>query len=296
MQVPGWHFWIDRGGTFTDVVARRPDGRIETAKLLSEDPGRYDDAAVEAIRRIAGDVPDCELRIGTTVATNALLERAGEPLLLAITKGFGDALTIGYQDRPDIFAKRIVRPAPLATEVIEIVERVAADGTVITPLDDVAAAEAFAAARSRGIDAVAIVLMHGHAFPDHERRLAELARAAGFAQVSVSHEVAPLIKLIARGDTTAVDAYLSPVLRRYVEGLTGALGPRAQALFMQSNGGLADAANFPWQGCDPVGTGGRDRRDGGDRKGGRVRPRDRVRHGRDFDGRVAVRGDLRAGQ
>lgn len=240
----GWHFWIDRGGTFTDVVARHPDGRIETAKLLSEDPGRYDDAAVEAIRRIAGDVPDCELRIGTTVATNALLERDGEPLLLAITQGFGDALTIGYQDRPDIFAKKIERPPPLAAEVLEIVERVGADGAVVMPLDEGAAAEGFAAARAKGVDAVAIVLMHGHAYPDHERRLAELARAAGFAQVSVSHEVAPLIKLIARGDTTAVDAYLSPVLRRYVETLTRALGPQAKSLFMQSNGGLADAASF----------------------------------------------------
>jgi 5-oxoprolinase (ATP-hydrolysing) len=239
-----WHFWIDRGGTFTDVVARHPDGRIETAKLLSEDPGRYADAAVEAIRRIAGEVPPCELRIGTTVATNALLERAGEPLLLAITRGFGDALTIGYQDRPDIFAKRIERPAPLSAEVLEIEERVGADGTVVTRLNEDAAAAGFAAARTKGIDAVAIVLMHAHAFPDHERRLAELARAAGFAQVSVSHEVAPLIKLIARGDTTAVDAYLSPVLRRYVDGLTAELGPQARALFMQSNGGLADAANF----------------------------------------------------
>ncbi|MES2753706.1 MAG: hydantoinase B/oxoprolinase family protein, partial [Pseudomonadota bacterium] len=240
----GWHFWIDRGGTFTDVVARHPDGRIETAKLLSEDPGRYDDAAVEAIRRIAGEVPECELRIGTTVATNALLERAGAPLLLAITRGFGDALTIGYQDRPDIFARAIVRPMPLAAEVLEIGERVGADGTIVTPLDESAAARGFAAARARGIDAVAIALMHGHAFTDHERRLAELARAAGFTQVSVSHEVAPLIKLIARGDTTAVDAYLSPVLRRYVESLTQALGPQAKALFMQSNGGLADAAVF----------------------------------------------------
>lgn len=240
----GWHFWIDRGGTFTDVVARHPDGQIETAKLLSEDPGRYADAAVEAIGRIAGGVPDCSLRIGTTVATNALLERVGEPLLLAITAGFGDALTIGYQDRPDIFAKKIERPLPLAAEVLEIHERVGADGAVVTRLDEAAAARGFAEARARGIDAVAIVLIHGHAFPDHERRLAELARAAGFAQVSVSHEVAPLIKLIARGDTTAVDAYLSPVLRRYVEGLTGALGSGAEALFMQSNGGLADAANF----------------------------------------------------
>ncbi len=240
----GWHFWIDRGGTFTDVVARHPDGRIETAKLLSEDPGRYDDAAVEAIRRIAGGVPDCQLRIGTTVATNALLERAGEPLLLAITRGFGDALTIGYQDRPDIFAKRIERPPPLAAAVLEIDERVAADGAVLTSLDEAATRAGLQAAFDRGLRAVAIVLMHGHAFPDHERRLGEIARDIGFGHVSVSHEVAPLIKLIARGDTTAVDAYLSPVLRRYVAGLTGALGPRADALFMQSNGGLADAASF----------------------------------------------------
>ncbi|HEU0065824.1 MAG TPA: hydantoinase/oxoprolinase family protein, partial [Sphingomonas sp.] len=240
----GWQFWIDRGGTFTDVVARDPDGTTHTVKLLSEDPGRYDDAAVEAIRRLAGDASEAELRIGTTVATNALLERAGEPLLLAITKGFGDALTIGYQDRPELFARAIRRSPPVHAETVEIHERVAADGTTLVTPDLDIVRENLTASYDRGIRAIAIVLMHGYAFPDHERAVAEIARQVGFTQISVSHEVAPLIKLVGRGDTTAVDAYLSPVLRRYVEGLTTALGGRVSPLFMQSNGGLAEARTF----------------------------------------------------
>jgi 5-oxoprolinase (ATP-hydrolysing) len=243
-----WQFWIDRGGTFTDVVARAPDGRVLTAKLLSEDPSRSDDAAIAAIRQLtgagAGALPPAAVRMGTTVATNALLERKGEPTVLAITRGFGDALRIGTQERPELFVRRIVLPEPPHAKVIEIAERVMADGAVLEPLDEAAASAAFAEAVAAGFRSIAIVLMHGYRYPAHEARLAELARSAGFAQVSVSHEVAPLIKLVGRGDTTLVDAYLSPVLRRYVDQFTAALGTGNRALFMQSSGGLADAARF----------------------------------------------------
>lgn len=243
-----WQFWIDRGGTFTDVVARAPDGRVLTAKLLSEDPARAEDAAIAAIRQLsragAGPLPPAAVRMGTTVATNALLERKGEPTVLAITGGFGDALRIGTQERPELFVRRIDLPEPPHAHVIEIAERVMADGTVLQPLDEAAATASLAASFAAGFRAIAIVLMHGYRYPAHEARLAELARAAGFTQVSVSHEVAPLIKLIGRGDTTLVDAYLSPVLRRYVDQFTGALGAGNQALFMQSSGGLADGARF----------------------------------------------------
>ncbi|MCJ2187129.1 hydantoinase B/oxoprolinase family protein [Novosphingobium beihaiensis] len=243
-----WQFWADRGGTFTDVVARTPDGRFERLKLLSEDPGRYDDAAVEAMRRMTGvrygDLPPAELRLGTTVATNALLEGKGEPVLLAITRGFGDALRIGTQERPDIFARHIVLPEPLHAGVLEIAERVGADGTVHDPLDEEAAREGLQRAFDKGLRAVAVVLMHGYRYTAHEARVAAIAREAGFTQVSVSHEVAPLIKLIARGDTTVVDANLSPVLRRYVAGLEAGLGPRVDALYMQSSGGLTTGAAF----------------------------------------------------
>lgn len=243
-----WQFWIDRGGTFTDVVARAPDGRVLTAKLLSEDPSRAEDAAIAAIRQLsgvgAGALPPAAVRMGTTVATNALLERKGEPTVLATTRGFGDALRIGTQERPELFVRRIVLPEPPHARVIEIAERVMADGTVLEPLDEAAARSAFAEAVAAGFRAIAIVLMHGYRYPAHEARLAELARAAGFTQVSVSHEVAPLIKLVGRGDTTLVDAYLSPVLRRYVDQFTGALGTANRALFMQSSGGLADGARF----------------------------------------------------
>ncbi len=242
----GWQFWIDRGGTFTDVVARKPDGGIVTAKLLSEDPARREDAAVAAIRSLtgcgAGPLPPADVRIGTTIATNALLERKGEPVLLAITRGFGDALTIGTQDRPDIFARHIVRAAPVHAETLEIDERVDAAGHVLRPLNLAAARAGLEAAYARGLRAVAIVLMHGYRYPAHERALADLARTTGFSQVSVSHEVGALIKLIGRGDTSVVDAYLSPVLHRYVEGLSAALG--GTPLFMQSNGGLVDGRLF----------------------------------------------------
>lgn len=243
-----WQFWIDRGGTFTDVVARAPDGQVLTAKLLSDNPARAEDAAIAGIRQLSGTdvgaLPPAAVRMGTTVATNALLERKGEPTVLAITGGFGDALRIGTQERPELFVRRIVLPEPPHAKVIEIAERVMADGTVVQPLDETAASAAFKAAVAEGFRSIAIVLMHGYRYPAHEARLADLARAAGFTQVSVSHEVAPLIKLVGRGDTTLVDAYLSPVLRRYVDQFTTALGPGNRALFMQSSGGLADGARF----------------------------------------------------
>ena len=245
---PLWQFWIDRGGTFTDVVARAPAGAVSTAKLLSEDPARAEDAAIAAIRQLtgisSGPLPPCTVRMGTTVATNALLERKGEPTLLAITRGFGDALVIGTQERPELFVRQIVLPVPPQARVLEVAERVMADGTVLTALDEAAAVQGLAEARAAGLTSIAIVLMHGWRYPAHEVRLAELARAAGFAQVSVSHELAPLIKLIARGDTTLVDAYLSPVLRRYVDRFSAALGPGSAPLFMQSSGGLIDGARF----------------------------------------------------
>jgi len=245
----GWRMWVDRGGTFTDVVARAPDGSIHTAKLLSDDPGRYDDAAVAAMKMLTGvdegPLPLAGLRVGTTVATNALLERKGDPCCLAITRGFGDALRLGYQERPDIFAREIVRPAPLYDHVIEIDERVAAEGTVLTRLDIGSARTALAEAYARGFRSIAIVLMHAYAFPAHEAALERIAAELGFTQISVSHRVSALIRLIGRGDTSVVDAYLSPVLRRYVAGLQAALGEDApQALFMQSNGGLVDGALF----------------------------------------------------
>ena len=242
-----WHFAVDRGGTFTDVVAVTPDGALVTDKLLSENPGHYADAASEAVRRLMerhGNGAIAELRIGTTVATNALLERKGERLALAITRGFGDALRIGNQARPDIFARHIVLPEQLASQVVEIDERVSADGEVLTALDEQEARRAFAGLRADGVDALAIVLMHGWKYRDHEERLTAIARDMGFAQISVSHEVAPLIRLIPRGDTTVVDAYLSPVLRRYTDTLQAGLPETDSLRFMQSNGGLAEVGAF----------------------------------------------------
>ncbi|MDE2618516.1 MAG: hydantoinase B/oxoprolinase family protein [Sphingomonadales bacterium] len=251
---PRWQFWVDRGGTFTDVVARAPDGTLHTAKLLSENPGHYRDAAIEAMRRLTATrpadaatlrpLPPLEARIGTTVATNALLERQGEPTCLAITRGFGDALAIGYQERPQLFVREIVRPAPLYAHVAEIAERVSATGEVLLPLDAAQARAALQEAYDRGLRALAIVLMHGYRHTAHEAQLAALAAEIGFTQISVSHRVAPLIKLVGRGDTTLVDAYLSPVLRRYVEGLRAEAGDAADLLFMQSSGGLTDGASF----------------------------------------------------
>ncbi len=238
----GWRFAIDRGGTFTDIVAWDPGGAVHTAKLLSTSPA-YADAASEGIRRLAGGAPIDGVRMGTTVATNALLERRGEPTCLVVTRGFADALRIGHQARPRLFDRHIVLPEPLYDRVIEVDERVTAEGEVLTPLDEAAAAAGLAAAVAVGYRAAAIVLMHGYRWPDHEVRLADLARAAGFTQLSVSHDVGALIKLVPRGDTTVVDAYLSPVLRAHVDRVAAGLGD-TPLHFMQSNGGLAAAAGF----------------------------------------------------
>jgi 5-oxoprolinase (ATP-hydrolysing) len=247
MSAPAWTFSIDRGGTFTDIVARGPDGALVVRKLLSDNPERYADAAVAGIGEILAEAGGGEIgavKMGTTVATNALLERKGEKVALAITAGLGDALRIGYQARPDIFARRIVLPEPLYGRVVEIDERVSAQGEVLRPLDREAAQAGLRAAYDAGYRALAIVLMHGWRWTAHEAALAQMARAIGFAQVSASHEVEPLIKLIGRGDTAVVDAYLSPVLRLYVDKVVAGLKGAGRLFFMQSNGGLTDAAQF----------------------------------------------------
>ncbi len=272
-----WDFWVDRGGTFTDIVGRDPQGGLHPHKLLSENPEAYRDAAVQGIRDLLGlkpgePVPQDRLgavKMGTTVATNALLERKGERTALLITKGFGDALRIGYQARPDIFAKEILLPEQLYSKVIEINERVLADGTVELPADEAEIASALETLRKDGFDAIAIVFLHSWNFPAHEKIAAELARKAGFSQISVSHQVSPLVKLVGRGDTTVVDAYLSPILRRYVEQVASELGissslmnpesgpdsagsknDSAQLMFMMSSGGLTAAELF--QGKDAI--------------------------------------------
>ncbi|HSC16098.1 MAG TPA: hydantoinase B/oxoprolinase family protein [Gammaproteobacteria bacterium] len=247
----GWEFWIDRGGTFTDVVARTPSGELKTLKLLSDDPGRYEDAAVAGMERLLKSAPEgyahvASVKMGTTVATNALLTRRGEPTVLVITAGFEDAIRIGGQQRPDIFALDIRLPEMLYARVIGAAERVDAQGRVLVPLDTAKLKRDLEAARAAALDSVAIVLLHGVRFPQHELAAAELARSLGFKQVSVSHRVLPLPKLVVRGDTTLADAYLSPVLDRYVASVrrgVGALGgPRLY--FMQSHGGLAAAEHF----------------------------------------------------
>lgn len=247
----GWRFWIDRGGTFTDIVALAPDGVLQTGKLLSVNPEQYADAAVEGIRRILKAPPGPlapglvdEVRMGTTVATNALLERKGEPTLLAITTGFGDALRIGWQARPELFVRHIVLNDQLYDRVVEIDERLTADGAVDRPLDEARARADFTAAYASGLRAIAIVLVHGWRFTAHETRLAEIAREVGFEQISVSHEVGALIKLIGRGDTTVADAYLSPILRAYVDRVGADLGAATPLQFMQSSGGLTAADVF----------------------------------------------------
>lgn len=256
-----WEFWIDRGGTFTDVVGRAPDGRLVTVKLLSENPERYPDAAVQGIRDCLGlkagePIPDgaiAAVKMGTTVATNALLERKGERVALLITEGFGDLLRIGNQARPALFDLNIRRPDLLYERVFEIPGRLDAEGMEVRPLDEAAVVAALAAARAEGIAAVAVALMHGHVNPVHEARVGELAREAGFAQISLSHQVSRLAKLVPRGDTTVVDAYLSPILRRYVAQVEGALDmgrATGRLLFMQSNGGLTEAGRF--QGKDAI--------------------------------------------
>jgi len=262
-----WDFWIDRGGTFTDVIGRDPQGKLHPRKLLSENPEAYRDAAVQGIRDLLGvkpgePVPPSRIgavKMGTTVATNALLERKGERTALLITKGFGDALAIGYQARPDIFAKEILKPELLYSRVIEIAERVRADGTVEAPADEPEIRAALTALRDDGFDSLAIVFLHAWKFPAHEKLAARLARDAGFAQISVSHDVSPLIKIVGRGDTTVVDAYLSPILSRYVEQVAGELGmgkaregteAAPRLLFMMSSGGLTSADLF--QGKDAI--------------------------------------------
>jgi 5-oxoprolinase (ATP-hydrolysing) len=291
-----WQFWIDRGGTFTDIVARRPDGQLVVHKLLSENPDRYPDAPLQGIRDLMGLAADARipaeqiasLKMGTTVATNALLERQGDRTVLLITDGFQDALRIGYQNRPDIFARHIQLPEMLYEQVIGVRERLDAHGQVLCPLlpeNEAAIATELQAAYQEGIRACAIVLMHGYRYPQHEERVAAIARQVGFAQISVSHQVSPLMKLISRGDTTVVDAYLSPILRRYVDRIAAALQDSAisrqrsgleaspqqssnlkpqnfpppatphpstlpRLMFMQSNGGLTDAVLF--QGKDSI--------------------------------------------
>ncbi|MCX7306041.1 MAG: hydantoinase B/oxoprolinase family protein [Hyphomicrobiales bacterium] len=279
MPAGNWDFWIDRGGTFTDIIGRDPDGALHARKLLSENPEAYRDAAIQGIRDLLGvnsgaPIPAGivgEIKMGTTVATNALLERKGDRVLLLITKGFRDALRIAYQARPDIFAKEIILPEQLYERVVEVPERVRADGTVEKLLDLDAVKPAIDQARKDGIDAVAIVLMHAWKFPEHEKAIARVCRKAGFAQVSVSHEVSPLVKLVGRGDTTVVDAYLSPILSRYVQqvaeelgvstppsalpGMPPAVGEIGQSssprlMFMMSSGGMTAADMF--QGKDAL--------------------------------------------
>ncbi|MGW4087196.1 hydantoinase B/oxoprolinase family protein [Streptomyces sp. NPDC004822] len=240
-----WQFWVDRGGTFTDIVARRPDGRLLTHKLLSENPARYADAAVAGVRELLGDstAPVEAVRMGTTVATNALLERKGERTLLVITRGFRDALRIAYQNRPHIFARRIDLPELLYERVVEVDERIAADGTVLRAPDLEALTGPLQEAYDDGIRAVAVVCLHSHLHPGHEQDIGRLAARIGFPQISLSSEVSPLMKLVPRGDTAVVDAYLSPVLRRYVQHVADELDG-VRLMFMQSNGGLAEAGQF----------------------------------------------------
>ncbi|MGB2680949.1 MAG: hydantoinase B/oxoprolinase family protein [Candidatus Competibacter sp.] len=252
-----WQFWIDRGGTFTDIVARAPDGRLRARKLLSDNPEHYTDAALQGIRDLL-DIPADQpipaehiaaVKMGTTVATNALLERNGDRTLLLITQGFRDALRIGHQNRPKLFARQIVLPEMLYERVAEVRERMSARGETVLSFDPDSARIPLEDAYRAGIRAVAIVFMHGYRHPEHERQTAALAREIGFTQISVSHQVSPLMKLIGRGDTTVADAYLSPILRRYVDQVAGELGD-ARLAFMQSNGGLTDARYF--QGKDSI--------------------------------------------
>ncbi|WP_309731055.1 hydantoinase/oxoprolinase N-terminal domain-containing protein, partial [Chamaesiphon sp. OTE_75_metabat_556] len=268
-----WQFWIDRGGTFTDIVAQHPDGEILIHKLLSENPDQYADAAIQGIREILGLNTEAPMpvetiaciKMGTTVATNALLERAGDRTLLMITKGFGDALRIGYQHRPQIFAREILLPAMLYDRVVEVTERHTAQGEELIPVQiDDALTQSLQTAYEDGIRSCAIVFLHGYRYHTHELQVAELAREIGFTQISLSHQDSPLIKLVSRGDTTVVDAYLSPILRRYVDSFSHQLTPSPPVsqspsplvpqspalLFMQSNGGLTSAQNF--QGKDSI--------------------------------------------
>ena len=252
-----WQFWIDRGGTFTDIVAKRPDGSLVTHKLLSENPEQYRDAAVAGIRHLLGltagvpvtpDQVEC-VKMGTTVATNALLERKGEPTLLVTTRGFRDALRIAYQNRPRLFDRHIVMPELLYSRVIEADERVGARGEIVKALDEAALRAELLQAHAAGLRSVAIVFMHGYRFTAHEMAAMRLAEASGFTQISASHETSPMMKFVSRGDTTVVDAYLSPILRRYVDQVASEM-PGVKLFFMQSSGGLTDARSF--QGKDAI--------------------------------------------
>ena len=257
-----WEFWIDRGGTFTDIVARQPDGEVITHKLLSENPDQYKDAAIQGIRDLLGVAKDqvldtnhiAAVKMGTTVATNALLERQGENTLLVTTRGFKDQLRIGYQTRPDLFALDIQLPEMLYCDELEIEERINAQGEILIELNEKQARDGLQSHYDNGIRCIAIALMHGYRYHQHEQRLEEIAEEIGFSQISVSHKVSPLMKLVSRGDTTVVDAYLSPILRRYVSQvaseLDGLEDNNGKLMFMQSNGGLTDARFF--QGKDAI--------------------------------------------
>ena len=249
-----WEFWIDRGGTFTDIVAKSPNGSFKNSKYLSENPEQYKDAAIQGIRdflkigqneKIQNLEVSC-VKMGTTVATNALLERKGDRVLLLITEGFGDLLRIGYQARPKLFDFNIILPAPIYEMVSEIKERLDAEGQIIEPLDEAQARKSLKLARAKGIKSVAIAFMHSYLNPIHEKQIAQIAADEGFEQISVSHEISPLMKLVGRADTTVIDAYLSPILKRYVSQVTSEFDKNytAQLLFMQSNGGLTDANVF----------------------------------------------------
>jgi 5-oxoprolinase (ATP-hydrolysing) len=252
-----WQFYIDRGGTFTDIVAKTPQNQIIVYKLLSENPEQYEDAPIQGIRDILGigkneEIPTAEIEVvkmGTTVATNALLERKGDRVVLLITKGFKDALRIGYQNRPDIFAREIVLPSMLYESIIEVEERYDAQGNELQAVNTLQVRQDLQAAYQQGIKSCAIVFMHGYRYPRHELEVAEIAQAIGFTQISISHQVSPLMKLVSRGDTTVVDAYLTPILRRYIDRIAGKL-PDVQLMFMKSDGGLVSAANF--QGKDSI--------------------------------------------
>jgi 5-oxoprolinase (ATP-hydrolysing) len=246
-SIMAWDFWVDRGGTFTDIVARDPAGVLHTLKLLSENPEQYEDAALHGIREFLGLGANAKIpavlvnavKMGTTVATNALLERKGDPLVLVITKGLRDQLRLAYQARPDIFARELIRPEMLYSEVIEARERVRASGAIEAPLDAPSLDADLRQAYGRGIRACAIVFVHGYRHQAHEAEAARIARAIGFTQVSVSHEVSPLMKMVSRGDTTVVDAYLTPILRRYIDRVAAAFegDTSGKLMFMQSSAG-----------------------------------------------------------
>ena len=257
MTLGQWQFYIDRGGTFTDIVAKTPQGQIIVHKLLSENPEQYQDAPIQGIKNIMGIAADEPIpteqievvKMGTTVATNALLERKGDRLVLLITKGFKDALRIGYQNRPDIFAREIILPSMLYESVEEIDARYDAQGNELKSVDPQQVRQDLEAVYKTGIDCCAIVLMHGYRYTHHELQVAKIAEEIGFTQISISHQVSPLMKLVSRGDTTVVDAYLTPILRRYIDRITDQL-PDTQLMFMKSDGGLVSAEDF--QGKDSI--------------------------------------------